>query len=374
MSIEMNLPGGAAEKPEVPAKKAPTRQFARYRAIEFNGSALEYFMVWIVNLLLTFITIGIYGPWAKVRRINYFHNNTVINGFGMGYHATGGQIFKGRLVALVIIIIANLIASLDLMFAVLVSVVFFFLMPLALNRSLSFSARNTSWRNIRLQWHGNYWGAFMAIYVVPLVSLISFGLLGPLMTRIFYNFYANNHSFGTTPFTAELETGQAYAAFFTALISALVVTAGLAGLAVMIVPAMLASSMSPDAPAITAGQSLAVAGVYLVVAFFFIFNSVNLALCRNYLLQSLRLGSIVRFESVINPAVFIWIVLSNYAVMLLTFGLMIPWASVRRYNYLCSATEYKITGDINNFVDEEIHKQNALGEEFAEMEGLEFGI
>ena len=39
--------------------------------IEFSGSAREYFGIWIVNLILTIITLGIYSAWAKVRRQIY---------------------------------------------------------------------------------------------------------------------------------------------------------------------------------------------------------------------------------------------------------------------------------------------------------------
>ena len=37
-------------------------------SIKFKGQAGEYFGIWIVNLLLTVITIGIYSAWAKVRK------------------------------------------------------------------------------------------------------------------------------------------------------------------------------------------------------------------------------------------------------------------------------------------------------------------
>ena len=36
-------------------------------ALRFTGSGSEYFKIWIVNVLLTIITLGMYYPWAKVR-------------------------------------------------------------------------------------------------------------------------------------------------------------------------------------------------------------------------------------------------------------------------------------------------------------------
>ena len=46
--------------------------------IEFTSSGSEYFRIWIVNLLLMFVTFGIYYPWAKVRRLRCFHANTQV--------------------------------------------------------------------------------------------------------------------------------------------------------------------------------------------------------------------------------------------------------------------------------------------------------
>ena len=34
-------------------------------SLVFTGSGSEYFRIWIVNLLLMFVTLGIYFPWAK---------------------------------------------------------------------------------------------------------------------------------------------------------------------------------------------------------------------------------------------------------------------------------------------------------------------
>ncbi len=48
---------------------APQDAFAQQRrmAIRFTASGSEYFRIWIVNLLLTVLTLSLYYPWAKVR-------------------------------------------------------------------------------------------------------------------------------------------------------------------------------------------------------------------------------------------------------------------------------------------------------------------
>jgi uncharacterized membrane protein YjgN (DUF898 family) len=67
--------------------------------IIFEGKVSEYFGIWIVNLSLTLLTLGIYSAWAKVRRKKYFYNNTLIDNVGFDYHAKPTAILKGRIIA-----------------------------------------------------------------------------------------------------------------------------------------------------------------------------------------------------------------------------------------------------------------------------------
>ena len=62
--------------------------------IVFSGSGSEYFRIWIVNLLLMLVTLGIYYPWAKARRLRYFMGNTLIGGQPLGFHGDPKKMFK----------------------------------------------------------------------------------------------------------------------------------------------------------------------------------------------------------------------------------------------------------------------------------------
>src|SRR5437867_5664384 len=68
--------------------------------VEFTASASEYFRIWIVNLGLTIVTLGIYSAWAKVRKRRYLYCHTLIGGEGFEYRAKPWPILKGRLIAL----------------------------------------------------------------------------------------------------------------------------------------------------------------------------------------------------------------------------------------------------------------------------------
>ncbi|MED5348372.1 MAG: DUF898 family protein, partial [Pseudomonadota bacterium] len=40
---------------------------------QFHGEGGEFFRIWIVNLVLSIVTLGIYSAWAKVRTKRYFY-------------------------------------------------------------------------------------------------------------------------------------------------------------------------------------------------------------------------------------------------------------------------------------------------------------
>ena len=62
----------------------------------FTGSAPEYFRVWIVNVALSIVTLGIYSAWAKVRNKQYFYGNTHLDDVSFRYLADPKQILKGK--------------------------------------------------------------------------------------------------------------------------------------------------------------------------------------------------------------------------------------------------------------------------------------
>lgn len=94
----------------------------------FTGSGGEYFRIWITNLLLTILTLGIYSAWAKVRRNRYFYGNTRLAEAAFDYHATPQTILKGRLLAVAGVLV----------------VAFFLVLPWLVVRAMTFRARNTS--------------------------------------------------------------------------------------------------------------------------------------------------------------------------------------------------------------------------------------
>ena len=93
----------AAPPPPPPAARArrdEADRWAHEHGIAFSGSGSEYFRIWIVNLLLTLVTLSLYYPWAKVRRLRYFHTNTQVAGHALDFHGEPVKMLRGHLLVL----------------------------------------------------------------------------------------------------------------------------------------------------------------------------------------------------------------------------------------------------------------------------------
>ena len=155
---------------------------ARIEPFKFTGSGSEYFRIWIVNLLLTILTLGIYSAWAKVRRLRYFHGNTTLAGSSFEYHGQPLQILKGRLIAVAVLIPYFLVAWFFPPWDALFILLFFVLTPFLIVRSRLFTSRMTSWRNIRFDFVGGY-GRAAGVYIgLMLLMIVTFGLIFPYWT------------------------------------------------------------------------------------------------------------------------------------------------------------------------------------------------
>ena len=73
--------------------------FPVWTDFQFEGSATEYFKIWIVNVLLAIVTLGVYSAWGKVRTESYFYGNTIVNGSSFRYTGDPVKILKGRIIS-----------------------------------------------------------------------------------------------------------------------------------------------------------------------------------------------------------------------------------------------------------------------------------
>ena len=118
-------------------------------ALRFTGQAGEYFRIWIVNLCLSVLTLGIYSAWAKVRRKRYFYGSTLLDVSAFEYTGNPVAILKGRLLVLAVFTIYSLAQNVLPLLSLAMLFGMFALMPWIVQRALQFNARNSLHRNVR---------------------------------------------------------------------------------------------------------------------------------------------------------------------------------------------------------------------------------
>ncbi len=172
------------------------KELQKTTPIIFEGKTSEYFGIWIVNLLLSIVSLGIYSAWAKVRRKKYFYNNTLIENVGFDYHAKPISILKGRLIAVALLVVA----AINPILQSLVFLLIFIALPWLVVRGSIFNSRNSSHRGLRFDFIGTVGKAVGVFIGLPLLTVVTFGLAAPYAAHEKNQFLMNNHRFGLSQF------------------------------------------------------------------------------------------------------------------------------------------------------------------------------
>lgn len=336
--------------------------------VRFGGRAGEWFGIWIVNLLLTIVTLGIYSAWAKVRRNRYFYRNTTIGGRGFDYHATGGQILVGRLIVIGVLVAANLLLGLFPVLVVAYVAAAVVLVPWLVIRASRFAARNTSWSNVRFDFQAGYGAAFVTYVLLPVGVALTLYTTLPFLTRRIQSFTVNGHRLGNRRFALEAPIGGFYAAFAIALAFAVAAVAVLAGLFYATLP-----DLGSDAGEAIFGVMLASLYLGLFVA---VLPAAVLyrAMVRNLVFAAATLEGGHRFASTVHPGRLLWIAASNAVVIVATLGLMLPWAQIRMARYMADHTTVTPRGSLDDFAGSIERDRSAVGDAFGDIEGFDVGI
>src|SRR5687768_1367606 len=98
--------------PDLESAIAAAPASPRIARLEFTGTGGEYFRIWIVNLFLSLVTLGVYSAWAKVRKKKYFYGSTRLDGDAFDYFASPVAILKGRAIAATVLVVYAVVTEL----------------------------------------------------------------------------------------------------------------------------------------------------------------------------------------------------------------------------------------------------------------------
>jgi uncharacterized membrane protein YjgN (DUF898 family) len=359
---------GPVDPPVTPEAVGPEGGVTRHRPV-FTADAGEYFRIWIVNLALTLVTVGIYSAWAKVRKLRYLYGNTTLAGSAFAYHGEPLKILKGRAIAAVLFAVYVGAGQVSPYGTLAVLALLGVLFPWLLVKSRVFAMRMTSWRGIRFDFAEDYSGAYRALLGWGLLTLATLGLLMPRFLRERFRFVLSRTRFGTTEFQSEPRTRRFYrtAIFAVGLWFGLAMAIGvLTGVVRLLAPGDAAGAQM---------QAISTAVAVLVyVPFLAMILGYTQARNLNESFNSTSIGP-HRLVSSLSASKLSGLYLTNILGILLTAGLFIPWAQLRLARYRLEHIEIEVHGSLDEFVASNgAGPVAAAGEEITSFMDVDFGF
>lgn len=385
----------ATPLPEAPAGALESRDGSW---LKFSGDGAEYFKIWAVNLALTIITLGIYSAWAKVRRLRYFYGNTTLQGSTFDFHGRPVAILRGRIVALVLLVLYTQSAKFSLTLFAITIVFIAAIFPWIFYRSLRFRLGNTSYRGVRFQFGGTVAGAY-ALFVPAILLVLGPNFLfvativpgakpdlramGPLfllylVLLAYWPYFLHRlrcyqHGqafFGSSQFGYSGSAGMFYVLVLKCLafsmvgsfvmgifVGALSAYVGFSNKGAPISPAHLMAIIYPVIALFYAGM--------LAIIPFWTSRSQNIV-WNNTLLNETACRSNLPFKRLF------WIEAQNFLLTIVTLGIFRPFAAVRSARLRLEAVRY--AGDVGAFGAAAASAGGATGAEFVEMFGFDISL
>ena len=389
------------------------------KQIQFKGDGSEYFKIWIVNVLLCIITIGIYYPWAKVRTRRYFYANTAYADRYFDYHATGQQLFLGYLIGVLILLVINVISSIVPTAEVILPIILFAFIPWIIWRSLKFNMRMTSFSNVRFSFIGDLKSSYIIYMLIPIlgyiaIALLVFGSMLPMtrqdsvsagavilfavavMAAIplaicltgFFTKKASEYQIGQTKFGQgrffiDISTGKFIKIILKKtliIIASLLLLSILSGLifAATMSGGFNFGSISSDMEGAEA-HPLLIVGFLIVyfgfIATFLFATAYSFSRQRQYLFENTTLDNAITFKSTVGAKGYFYVLVTNMLLVLFTIGLALPWAKVRVARYIADNSWIEASDiDINSYLTQKEQEQSAIGEEIGDVLDIDIDI
>ncbi|HTE42112.1 MAG TPA: YjgN family protein [Steroidobacteraceae bacterium] len=364
--MENDIHGAASEAPAGSTPRIKTEHF------EFTGTGGEYFRIWIVNLLLSIITLGIYSAWAKVRRLRYFYGSTQLAGSSFEYHGDPINILKGRLIAFALLLPYSFASQISPLLGVVFALLFLIALPFIVVRSRRFQTRMSSWRNIRFNFVGRYGSAAWIYIGMAFLIPLTLGLIIPYIMFARQRFLLGEAKMGATPVQFNATPGRYYLTYlFAGLV--LVGTFIVAGI---VIAGVFGGGISDVFSAKSEMRDNAGAGILvgcIVVGGYLMAIAIVQAGLTNAAYGELGIG-LHEVNCDVSPFQLAGIYFTNTLFMVLTVGLYTPWATIRLARYHLECMRVDVAGDLNQFAQEQLEKTSATGEEIGDLFDMDFGL
>ena len=391
--------------------------------LEFTGSGGEYFRVWIVNVLLSIITLGIYTPWARRRTAQYFYSHTLVAGSPLEFTAQQRKMVMGFVLLMLITLAYNIAANTGQDTAVgLFLLAGAVLAPFIWGSAMRFRLGATRWRGLRLQFTASWKEVYLASWPVFALALVWFG--------VFYGLQVLSPELADALQEAEEETRRKLPTFTPAMAALLVLGLVLTvlcfirleynyksllvlktqvgaekgrwkpvymdfvriWLATVLVFILCVVALSVLVSVLAGGSVALVAGLgkqlgywMFVIIFVTIVGGIFLmflasAPARAYrearmfqlMWNNIGVSHVARFKCQLASGSYVWLRIRNMFLTLITLGFYRPFARVSEYRMKCESVTLHVKGGVEQVTGAMVRQQQGgLGDALADAAGLD---
>jgi uncharacterized membrane protein YjgN (DUF898 family) len=310
--------------------------------LNFRGQGRTYFGIFIINRLLSIITLGIYYFWAKIKERRYLYNQTEFDGDSFDYHATGLELLFAWLKVAVFALIILGVQYLQMLYpgevtsyiaGFILYLIILFVTPIALVLTQRFRYSRSSWRGIRFSFRGKI-KEFMRIYVPGLIlTSLTLGIYYYYLHFKTRDYHINHTYFGDTKCGFDGNSSDLFKKFLLAIV-----------------------------------LSLFTFGIYW---WWF-------AAERHRYYWSHTYFENIRFRSTIEGGPLFWLKLTNLLLIVFTIGLGYPYAVIRETRFIFD--NLYLEGELDfQLIVQDAKSPSAVGEEIADaldidLVGMDLGI
>lgn len=301
----------------------------------FYGKGPELFRIYILNILLTILTLGLYYPWAKAALLQYLYQETEFKDSRFAFHGTGREMFIGFIKALgILFVLYGLLfaAALTKNITVIISgvlvfwILLFLLIPIAIHSAFRYRASRSSWRGIHFGYRGDQNELIKLFFTGGLLTICTFGIYFFWFIIQLRKYIFQNLRFGSLRFSYEGE-GSAYLMLHLKGYFLTIITLG-------------------------------------VYVFWYIKDLFN------YYIDNIRLyqdHQVLKFRSTATAGGYFRLLMINFLIIILTLGLGTPWAIVRVFKFIATHIVIEGTLDADTIRQTEENYTDATGEDLADI-------
>lgn len=310
------------------------------RQVTFHGEGAKLFGIYIVNILLTLVTFGLYYPWARAALLKYMYEESEFEGSRFTFHGTGKEMFIGFIKAIGIflglycVLLGGILSQKPTFMMIGLAVFyigFLLLIPIAIHGALRYRTSRSSWRGIHFGYRGDR-KEFLNMFIVGcIITLVTFGIYGAWLVIEIRKYIFKNLRFGNITFSYEGEGG----AFFW----------------------------------------LNVKGYFLTLITLGIYSFWWVKDLFGYYVNNIRMyqgDTRLTFRSTATAGGYFKLIVVNMLIIVLSLGLATPWAIVRAMQFVFANIHIDGPLDVDAIEQTEGDYSDATGEDLADM--IDIGI